>query len=165
MRGTRRSSRRVPLVGLSLASLAVLPACSVSGLAFVQDDRVEVVEPSEGATVRLPFEVRWSVRGFSGSFLVLFDRPPMRPNQPLLSLVPSDDPCRREPSCPDRDWLADRDMYHTEETVVTVENLADRRPEGRGTDRHEVSIVLLDERGRRVGESVFISEFSVERED
>jgi hypothetical protein len=160
MRG--RSRRRWAWV-VGLATL--VSGCAVDGLAFVRDDRLDILSPESGATVRLPFEVRWSAPDVDARYLVLFDRTPMRPNRTLQSLVPSDDQCRTRPGCPDEQWLADHDLYLTDETSIRVEDLPEERTNERAKDRHEVTIVLLDSRGRRMGESVFIREFIVDRED
>jgi hypothetical protein len=144
---------------------ALVSGCAVDGLAFVRDDRLDILSPASGATVRLPFEVRWSAPDVEGRFLVLFDRTPMRPNRTLRSLVPSDDQCRTRPGCPDEQWLTEHDLYLTSGTSIRVEDLPEERTNRRAKDRHEVTIVLLDSRGRRIGESVFIREFIVDRED
>lgn len=146
-------------------STALLSGCAVSGLSFKQDYRVDILNPGENDEVTLPFEVDWTVEDFGGHFAVFFDRSPMGPGKSLLSLVPDDDPCRIEPTCPDAQWLAERDVYVTDRTELLVEVVADQRDSDRSKDRHEMTIVLLDPTGRRVGESAFIKEFVVERED
>lgn len=151
------------IVGIGLVGAVLLPACAVRGLSFVTDDRLKIVDPKQNATVSLPFEVTWTVKNYDGLFAVFFDRSPIRPNQTLRSLVPSDDPCRSESSCPDADWLADRNVYVTDGTGVVVDRLPDRRDSDRSKDRHDMTIVLLDENGQRTGESAFTKEFIVER--
>jgi hypothetical protein len=89
---------------------ALVSGCAVDGLAFVRDDRLDILSPSSGDTVRLPFEVRWSARDVDAKYLVLFDRTPMRPNRSLRSLVPSEDQCRTRPGCPDEQWLTDHNL-------------------------------------------------------
>ena len=160
MRGRSRRRWAWALLPVLLGS-----GCAADGLAFVRDDRVDILSPSSDATVRLPFEVRWSASDVDARYLVLFDRTPMRPNRTLRSLVPSDDQCRMRPSCPDKRWLTDHDLYLTDGTSIRVEDLPEERTNHRAKDRHEVTIVLLDDRGRRIGESVFIREFIVDRED
>jgi hypothetical protein len=159
----RRWTRRIgaaPVIALAVQG------CAVHGLAFVQDDRVEITTPSDNATVSMPLELRWEVDGYDGEFGVFFDRSPMRPGKGLESLVPEDDAlCRANPACPDAAWLAARQMYVTGEPSLTVEQLPDRRSEGSGSDRHEVIIVLLDAGGTRQGEATFIREFIVDRDD
>lgn len=160
------SRRAAPLRALlALALVAALPGCAVKGLSFVADERVTLVSPEDNATVSLPFALEWSVRDYDGRFAVVFDRSPMRPGQPLRALVPEDDPCHAEPECPDAQWLASNDVYITDGTRLVIERLPDLRATERAKDRHDVSIVLLDADGRRLGESVFTREFIVERED
>jgi hypothetical protein len=148
---------------LGLVPVLLVSGCAVDGLAFVRDDRLDILSPASSATVRLPFEVRWSAPEIDARYLVLFDRTPMRPQQTLRSLVPSDDQCRARPGCPDEQWLADHDLYLTSGTSIRVQDLPEERTTSRAKDRHEVTIVLIDSRGRRIGESVFIREFIVDR--
>lgn len=155
---------RARLALASITTAALLPGCAFSGLSFVQDERVKIVEPTANATVSLPFEVQWSVEDFDGTFVVFFDRSPMRPDRPLLSLVPDGDPCRVAPDCPGPAWLASRGVYVTAEPALVVDALPDRRSTNRSKDRHELTIVLLDPQGQRVGEAAFVREFIVERE-
>jgi hypothetical protein len=159
-----RSRRWRPWIGFALAAL-LAPGCAVSGLAFAQDDRIEIEAPGDNETVSLPFEVRWSARDYDGRFVVLFDRTPMRPGRHLRSLVPAGDPCLARSSCPDEEWLAERHVFVTSDTRITVEDLPEERTNNRAKDRHEMTIVLLDDDGKRLGESVFVREFVVDRED
>lgn len=156
-----RARRRLAIALLAMVGLG---GCAVDGLAFVQDDRVEITVPTGGETVRLPFDFSWKSRGFEGTYAVFFDRSPMRPNRDLLSLVDDRDPCRALPGCPTANWLADRDIYVTQQSSVRVERLPDYRREDRGRDRHTATLVLLGPDGRRLGESAFVVEFFVERD-
>ncbi len=140
--------------------------CAAANLDYFQDDRVSILTPETNETVTLPFDVAWTVDDYDGRFAVFFDRSPMRPGRGLRSLVPREDTvCRADPECPNDDWLASRGVYITEEPMLTVTALPDRRDSGRQQDRHELIIVLLDETGERVRESAFIREFIVDRED
>jgi hypothetical protein len=141
-----------------------MSGCAVRGLAFVQDERVTITSPEENAAVTLPFEVAWTVEGFDGTFALFFDRSPMGPNKPLRSLVSRNDPCKSVNTCPDAAWLRDHSIYLTKATTFRVDSLPDLRSNPRAEDRHVLSVVLLDEAGRRDGESVFTREFSVQRE-
>lgn len=147
------------LVRLGIA-FVVLSGCAASGLSFEQDDRVSIRTPSGKDRATLPLQVSWDARGYDGYVAVFVDGTPMRPNRGLLSLVPEDDPCRKRSVCPDAKWLADRHIFITKGTSVVVPKL----PERRGSDRHDVTIVLLNEDGTRNGESAFVREFVVERD-
>ena len=159
MSASSLTRRLVGGVALSL----LLGGCATSGLSFVQDDRVTITAPKANTTLKLPFTLRWTSDDVSGTFAVFFDRSPMRPEQTLRDLVSDDDPCNTTTECPDAQWLADRQIYVTSGPTLRVETLPDRRDSARGKDRHDVTIVILDDRGRRAGESAFTREFIVER--
>ena len=159
MRGTWY---RLAALGIAVSVLA--SACAMSGLSFVADTRVKILEPEENEEVPVPFTVEWTVEDYDGAFVVFFDRSPMRPGQDLLSLVPEGDACRAAPGCPDAAWLADRNIYVTDANRVVIERLPELRDNNRAQDRHDVTIVLLDSHGRRSGESSFTKEFIVKRE-
>lgn len=163
-RGALHRGRLRTVLTTAVAVLFV-SGCAVNGLSFVRDTRVRILTPEANETVHLPLEIRWSAEDVDGKFVVFFDRSPMRPGQTLLSLVSKNDPCRAERDCPDIEWLADRDIYVTERTTLRVDRLADRRDTSRARDRHDLTIVLLDNEGRRAGESAFTREFIVDREN
>jgi hypothetical protein len=150
---------------MGTAGALVLGGCSIHGLSFVQDRRLDFVAPDANSEVELPFTLDWSMRDFEDDFAVFFDQSPMPSNESLLWLVPGDDPCRIEPDCPDAEWLADHDIYITNASELAVDFLPDLRDNNRDSDRHDVTIILLDESGRRMGESAFIREFVVVRPD
>ncbi|HEX9889407.1 MAG TPA: hypothetical protein VGA69_08000 [Nitriliruptorales bacterium] len=151
-------------LALGLTVAIALQACAVDGLSFVTDDRVRIVQPTPNATIEPPYEFRWTAEDVDGYFVVFFDRSPVRPNETLLAMVPDTDPCRARADCPDTEWLADRNVYVVRHPSLRVDQLPDLRETDREKDRHDLTIVLFDESGRRVGESVFTTEFIVERE-
>ena len=154
---------RVTRVLVLAVAVTLSAGCATSGLSFRQDERVSVVTPGDNERRALPLEISWEAHDYDGYFAVFIDRSPMRPNQGLLALVPDDDPCRQRDVCPDAEWLADRHVYVTRETSLVVERLPDRRAGDRGSDRHELTIVFLDEDGTRRGEPAFVREFIVDR--
>lgn len=146
---------------------ALLLAASACGreLDFARDERVSIVQPDENATVQLPLELSWTAEDFDGRFAVFVDRSPMRPGKDVRSLVPREDEvCRSNPRCPDENWLSARGVYLTSSPLLVVRSVPDRRSSDHQADRHEITIVLLDDEGRRQGEGAFIREFRVERE-
>jgi hypothetical protein len=82
------------------------------------------------------------------------------PGRTLDWLAREDDACKETPGCPSETWFADRDVYATSATELTIDDLPDLT-EGERRDFHEASVVLLDRQGRRVGESAFTVEFQV----
>lgn len=148
------------------------PACGMRGLSFVTDDRVDITAPRDRSAVVLPLKVEWTVDDFAvgdtaGSFGVLVDQAPPRPGKTLPWLFRDRDVCRGDTGtrlCATRAFLAERNVFSTTRTSFTVERV-DRFT---GNDRrrvfHEVTVVLLDEHGRRVGEGAWSVQFEVERD-
>jgi hypothetical protein len=162
--------------GVLLIALLGLTGCGVDGLAFVEDDRVSIAEPADRATVELPMTVRWSVGDFrvtgptgaasdeAGYFGVFLDRAPQAPGRTVNSLARGDAACKVDPACPNETYFAGRGVYTTEDTELTIDSLPDLA-QGDTRDFHELTIVLLNGEGKRVGESAFRREFEVARED
>lgn len=156
---------RLPVLS-SILGLALLTSSCASGLAFVQDDRVEIIAPESHEKVTLPVTVRWRVDGFritgrdggsdpnAGYFGVFVDRAPVPPGKALNWIARDDRHCLASPGCPDELYLADRDTYSTDQTFFTFAQLPDQDAY-RGHETHEVSVVLLDGTGRRIGESAW----------
>lgn len=137
-----------------------MSACGLSGLSFVQDRRVHIVTPANRAAVTMPVTVTWTARDFAGTYAVFVDRTPQAPGRTLASLVDHEPGCRKADGCPDVAYLAARDIHTTTTGAFTVEHV---RPVGNKHSHplHEVTIVLLDAGGRRIGESAFRVEFRV----
>ena len=154
-------------IALLVAIASLVSGCGVSGLAFRQDDRLTFVTPDDRAEVTLPVTVTWEVDDFdvgdgAGSFAVFVDRAPQPPGKTLAWLARDDDSCRADDGCPGTDWFAERDVFPTTDTELTIERLP-AATDGR-RELHEVTVVLLDEQGRRVGETGWTLELQVERD-
>ena len=168
-RAVVRLSRCAFLVGLSL-----LASSCASGLAFVQDRRVEITSPASHAKVTLPVTITWTIEDFrltgpngrseddAGYFGVFIDRAPVPPGEPLSWIARDDKPCLRTPGCPDDVYLADRRVRFTEIPSIRFEQLPDLNAY-RGHEVHEVTIVLLDGNGERIGESAWYLTFLYDR--
>lgn len=155
--------RRAALV---VALVLSTSACSVRGVAFRQDDRLSFVTPDDRAEITLPLTVQWEVEDFevgdgAGSFAVFVDRAPQPPGKTLEWLARDDDTCRAQDGCPDEEWFAQHDVFRTTDRELTIEQLPARSDDRR--ELHEVTVVLLDEDGRRVGETGWTLEFQVAR--
>lgn len=140
-------------------------SCATSGLSFRQDDRFSWVNPKSGAEVTLPFELDWEMEGYDGLFAVFVDGIPMRPGDTLLDMVPDAHPCRSQPTCPDEDWLADEDIFVTADTSVVIDGIRDGSGSRSDRDPKEITIVLLDDDGKRTDESAFVREITIDRSD
>lgn len=160
----RRSHRAVGLI-----AAALLPAsCGTGGLAFRDDERISFVTPRDRAKVHLPVELRWDSTlrppGEGGPYYVVFvDQEPMRPGSTIATVV--EDSCRRDPSCPDVEYLSERGIYLRDVPNVTLETIPDRRTAARtgAKEGHEATVVLVDGDGRRIDEAAWSLDFTVER--
>jgi len=146
-----------------------LPGCGFSGLNFVQDDRLEIVHPTDRAKIRFPLTVRWRVTGFevtgpdgspgddAGYFGLYIDRAPQAPGETQVDLVREDPGCQIDPECPGPAYLARQNIHSTDQTSFTIEEIPDPTPQDRRRGRrfHDITIVLLNGRGERIGESAY----------
>lgn len=169
-----------PLRRLAAAVLlaVVSAACSFSGLAFVQDQRLEFVSPEDREVVRLPVTIDWDIEDFEvvdpadagaaepgeGYFGVFLDGRPQPPGEPLLWHAEGDDSCTRDPACPDEEWFRVRGIHTTGESEFTIERLP-RPSDDTRRDMHTITVVLLDADGVRIGESAWQLEFEIDRSD
>ena len=159
------------VVGLSL----VMPACIPEGLAFVQDDRVEITAPEGNTEIDLPLTLEWAVHDFeitgpgttsgdsAGYFGIFVDGTPVPPGKGLDWIAHDDRRCANTPGCPDEVYLADRNVFSITDTQLTIEHLPDMET-ATGHETHEVTIVLLDGTGRRIGESAWYVTFFYQRQ-
>lgn len=170
---TRRqqASSHRPAWAISLAVGLLITGCDVPTMAFLQDERVRIVEPPDRGSMDLPVTLRWDVREFdvtgrdgqslpsAGYFAVFVDRTPIPPGKTLEWYVLQDGSCGDHP-CATVDNLAD--VYTTEETSLKLATLPALR-ERDDVELHQVVIVLLDGTGKRIGESAFYVRFNFER--
>ena len=150
---------RIVIIVVALAA----SACATEGLAFVQDDRVEIVAPEDHTKVSLPVTIDWEVEDVDGSFALFVDANPIPPGKTLEWIARDDRVCLNTDGCPDRTYFADRGVYTTTETSLTLERVPDLDAY-QGHETHEVSVILLDGTGRRVTESAWHVAFFYDRE-
>jgi hypothetical protein len=154
---------------LVVAACIASSSCTVNNLAFRKDHRVKITAPAAQTTVTLPVTLRWDVKslptigqdvsGQAAGFAVFVDRQPMGPGKSFRALA--DDTCKKTKGCPDPAWLAERHVFTTTNRTLVLNSVpANDKGEryGRG-NAHEVTIVLVDARGRRVGEAAFAVDF------
>lgn len=170
--GSGHTVRVVARIALLAVLIAVFPACGVSGLSFVQDERVDIVRPEDRAEVRLPLRLDWTVEDFAvgpgeGSFGVFVDRAPQPSGKTLGWLFRGDPSCKGTDNrlCSTTAFLAQRNVFRTTRTDFTIEQVNRLSGSQTGRQMHEATIVLLDEGGERVGEGAWSVQFEVEGED
>jgi hypothetical protein len=141
----------VVVLSMSVASCALGP--------LTKDDQLHVLRPRSLSDTTLPVQITWSWSGprRPSAFALFLDRTPIRPGQTLRAVVPSGDPCRVTPGCPDVTWLRQHGVILVSEMKASIPAVA--VPGGTaGRDDppvHQVTIVLLDGRGRRIGEAAY----------
>jgi len=149
-----------------LAAAVSASGCSVSGLAIRSDDRVDLLAPAERAEVTLPLVVDWEADDLAvgpggHTFGVLVDRTPPRPGRTLESLFDGGDDCHGIDGCPDAAFLAQRLVFRTTDTELTLDHIPASTGE-RGF--HVVTVVLLDDGGARDGEGAWSRRFEIRDE-
>ena len=137
----------------------VLTGCAES-MAFVKDDRIMFDTPTDLERVTAPFEISWTDDGPEpDAYAVFVDSNPMAPDSVLSELA--DDACEGRSGCELEDYLTANRIYVTEEPAVEIFTLAPLGGVGgKSPERvHRATIVLLDDDGRRIGESSWSVEF------
>jgi hypothetical protein len=120
--------------------------------------------------------LRWDVREFdvtgpdgsddpdSGFFGIYVDRAPQPPSLTQESLFSDDAECQRLTDCPNTAYLAQRGVYSTTDQRFVIDRVAPPPSTAqRRREFHEATIVLLNGRGERIGESAFTVQFEVVR--
>ena len=117
---------------------------------FRQSDRLQITYPQIYSTVSQPLVIRWQARDFEaprdGTFAVFIDRDPMPPGETLDYFDPKD----RTGII----TLSDT-SYHVD--VLTRRVGVDPAEQ----DHHDVTVVMLDSGGHRLGEYAGFTEFNV----
>ncbi|MBW3664260.1 MAG: hypothetical protein KY469_14260 [Actinobacteria bacterium] len=144
---------RAGAVGLAIGLVVLAGACR-DGLAFRDDHVLSITRPGDRAAVAVPFEVNWSVRDLPDGtrFAVLVDRTPPPAGEGLEWFARDDPGCTRDPECPDLGYLEGLHVHVTEDSSFTVTSVPrPERPDER--ELHDVTVILLDRDGRRIGET------------
>jgi hypothetical protein len=149
-------------------------ACDVSRLQFKNDHRLTFQAPEDREKVATPFSISWTMKDFtpsgldgssddnSGIFAVFIDRAPMPVGKDIKWIGHGDSSCKRDPRCPDAEYLASKGVYITKDTSLKVDTLPPVTT-GRGDEEHFVNVVLLNGKGQRIGETGWYREFRSKR--
>lgn len=173
---TGRNKRSALLrVAWVLLLVVTLPGCAAYGqLSFRQDHRLAFTTPQAYALVQQPVALSWTMEDFrvveprsdtprdsAGYFAVFVDRAPVKPGRSLDDVADDDESCKREPKCPDAQYLADHGVYTTTATSIELQVPALESTET--VQLHEVTVVLLDSAGNRIGEAAWHVPFKLEK--
>lgn len=176
--GLRSGRSRAVALPLVVSALLLGGCGNLSQLQFHTDHDVTFVAPAARAKVSVPVTVRWEVSGFrvagpdsgeppsknAGYFALFVDRAPIKPGQTLAAVAGDDPSCVASAGCPDKQYLADRQVYWTTNlsyTLRQVPSLSDNRD---NWQLHEVTIILLDTSGHRIGEHAYFRDFQLKRD-
>lgn len=170
------AGQRLRAAAALLVLCAALSGCVPQGLAFKVDERLTFSSPEDRSTVTLPVTLEWDIRDFTvvqpgtsgtgdaaGYFAVFVDTAPMPPGKSMRWIARKDNSCRAADGCPDAEYLRARGIYTTTQTRLELDQLPRSADEDR-RERHRATVVLMDPRGRRLGESAFEIVFDVDRE-
>lgn len=167
--------QRVCALLLSAVTAASGSGCAVSRLQFKNDHRLTFEAPKDRGKVSVPFTISWSMKDFDtsggldastddkrGVFAVFIDRAPMPVGKDIKWIGRSDTSCKRDPRCPDQEYLASKGVYITQDATLTLDALPPA-PAGVGDEEHYVTVVLLNGKGQRIGETGWYREFRSKR--
>jgi len=91
----------------------------------------------------------------AGYFAVFVDRAPIRPGQTMRAVASRDLLCMHQAGCPDRAYLAARQIYTTTKTELTLGQIPSIPGDSEAVQLHTVTVVLMDTAGHRIGESAW----------
>ena len=97
----------------------------------------------------------------AGYFAVFVDRAPIKPGRTLEDVGNGDPLCEDNPGCPDKAYLEAEGVYTTYEPTVTLE-LVKALSSKEKIQLHQVTVILLDSEGRRIGEHAWFRQFKLE---
>jgi hypothetical protein len=133
---------------------------------FVVNHDVRITTPSQMATVSAPVHVSWRTTKLPSTatqYLVFIDTPPIHPGQSVRAIASGDSSCIAAAGCPNAAYLAARDIFLTRQQSATIPFIAALNGiEGHDAlPIHEVTVILIDRAGRRVGEYAYTTQFRV----
>jgi hypothetical protein len=141
--------RRLLVVVAGVLLAAQLTGCQ--SYLFRQSDRLTISWPRSSSTVREPLTISWRAKDFvaprDGSYAVFVDRDPMPPGDGLGDYAPQN----RQGI-----YVLDRTSLHLD--ALTPQAGVDPAEQ----NHHDVTVVLLDRAGHRIGEYAAFTEFTVE---
>lgn len=174
-----RQRRRVGAArALALALLTTgLTGCSnYSELQFKQDHRLQFTSPDSYELVKAPVEIEWTIEDFevlparsreppsdgAGYFAVFVDRAPIKPGHTLEDVADGDEACKKDPRCPDRRYLEAKAVYVSHQPRLTLE-LIPQLASKEEIQTHQLTVILLDSTGHRIGEYAWYLQFKAEK--
>jgi hypothetical protein len=123
-----------------------------SQLLFRNDHRITIVAPVDFSNVKAPVTIRWVSRDFTapadGHFEVFLDRDPLPPGETLQSYFAG--------QSTQFIWTTDQTSFR-----IPFFPLPDTAAPKFEQEHHEVTVIVVDAQGRRIGESSGFVEFNL----
>ena len=178
-RARRRVARRHVLNrgALVLVAATLLSGCGIThlqDLRFRVDNRLHFTTPKDRSKLHQPVRLAWTIRDFrvaafgseppsrhAGYFAIFVDRTPIRPGQTMRAVANGDQPCLRNPKCPDASYLAQKQIYTTTDLSMTLPQIPNLSFVRDKIQHHTVTVVLMDTSGHRIGESAWQLDFRI----
>lgn len=145
--GIPTRARHVGVAALVLVATLATTGCA--DLLFRNDHRLTITSPKTYATVDAPVTVSWTARDFSapqdGRFAVFLDRDPQPPGETL-----------------DQFGGHPYDIFLVTQSHLTLNAIQPHQAaDALERNQHDVTVILLDREGRRMGESQAFVQFNV----
>lgn len=127
-----------------------LPLSGCADLLFRQDHRVTVLNPGMYTTISQPVTVTWTAKDFTpgrdGEFVVFVDRSPMPPGNGLDYFTRNDT---------EGIFRTKQDQLRLDILPTLTSNQSSEQ------NNHEVTVILVDPHGQRIGEEAGFVAFTV----
>ena len=148
----------------------------LSELQFKQDHRLQFTTPDDYAFVEPPFTVEWTMEDFevlpagsgeppsedAGYFAVFVDQAPIKPGRTLEDVAGRDEACKNDPRCPDKRYLEAKAVYVTHQPRLDLELVPQLNTKEK-IQNHQLTVILLDSTGHRIGEYAWYLNFKAEK--
>ena len=158
-------------VAAALVATVTLAGCGLTHLQdlnFHVDKRLHFVSPGDRSTVHQQVTITWRMDDFriaaqgseppshdAGYFADFVDKTPIKPGHTMDDVAKDDPFCQRSPTCPDREYLSQRNIYTTTKTSIEIPFIPDIGGSKEKLQLHTITIVLMDTSGHRIGESAW----------
>jgi hypothetical protein len=171
-----RQLRRLGAAAALATTLLTGGCANWSDLQFKQDHRLQFTSPDNYEQVKAPVEVAWKIDDFkvlpagsgepptddAGYFAVFVDQAPIKPGRTLEDVAGRDEACKRDPRCPDKRYLEAKAVYVTHQPKLDLE-LIPQLASKEKIQNHQLTVILLDSTGHRIGEYAWYLEFKAEK--
>lgn len=172
MRQLRRSALAALVAGCVLSTAGCV---DTDQMLFVKDERLTFTAPDDYEKVQVPLTISWTMDDFTvleratgdepsddaGYFAVFVDRSPIKPGKTLRDVGKGDPLCESNPACPDKLYLESKGVYWVRKPSITLE-LVQPLTSKEKVQLHQVTVVLLDGEGKRIGEHAWYRYFKLE---